>query len=433
MRTLCYLVLFPLLGAACAKEAPPALSAQLDPIAEQYVRLALALGEHDADYVDAYFGPAGWRAEARRRALPLDEITAAADELVAKLRELDTAGAGTLLELRHDFLLAHLQSLAAVSRARGGHDFSFDEESRLIYGFVAPGFAPEHYERALAKLDAALPGEGPIHERYGEFRQQFRIPPDRVEAIVRVGIDACRERTRQHMTLPEGENFTLEFVSGEPWGAYNWYQGGAQGLIQVNMDRTRYLGTSIRLGCHEGYPGHHTFSSLLDELFLQQRGWVEFSVLPLFSPQAVIFEGSGDLAAAIAFPGDARYEFLRDVIVPLTGNESADLDAMRGIDELLHDMRYAGIEAARHYLDGDWSKAETTAWLTKYALVAPEDMDAWFGFTDRYRAYRINYVLGEDLVQRYVERQNPDGDAQGDWQALAGLLSLPPAPRLFAD
>ena len=433
MRTLCYLVLFPLLCASCAKEAPPALSAQLDPIAEQYVRLALALGEHDADYVDAYFGPAAWREEARQRALPLDEITAAADDLTAKLQAIDTAGADTLLGLRHNFLFTHLQSLAAVSRARSGQEFSFDEESRLIYGFVAPSFAPEHYERALTKLDAALPGEGPIHERYREFRQQFRIPSDRVEAIVRAGIDACRERTRQHMTLPEGENFTLEFVSGEPWGAYNWYQGGAQGLIQVNMDRPRYLGTSIRLGCHEGYPGHHTFSSLLDELYLQQRGWVEFSVYPLFSPQAVIFEGSGDLASLVAFPGDARYEFLRDVIVPLTGNESADLDALRSIGELLHDMRYAGIEAARHYLDGDWSKAETVAWLTQYALVAPEEMDAWFGFTDRYRAYRINYVLGEDLVQNYVERNNPDGDTEGDWQALAKLLSLPPAPLLFAD
>jgi hypothetical protein len=433
VRILCYLVLLPLLCASCAREAPPELAQELDPIAEQYVRLALALGEHDADYVDAYFGPAEWREAARERALPLAEITAAADRLVAKLQALDTAEADTVIELRHNFLLAHLRSLATVSRARSGQEFSFDEESRLIYGFVAPSFGPEHYERKLAQLDAVLPGEGPTHERYREFRQQFRIPPDKVEAIVRVGIDACRDQTRQHMVLPEGENFSLEFVTGKPWSAYNWYQGGAQGLIQVNMDRPRYLGTSIRLGCHEGYPGHHTFSSLLDELYLQQKGWVEFSVYPLFSPQAVIFEGSGDLAAAIAFPGDARYQFLRDVIVPITGNDSADFDALREISQLLHDMRYAGIDAARHYLDGDWSKAETVDWLTNYALVAPEDMDAWFGFTDRYRAYRINYVLGEDLVQSYVERNNPDGDAEGNWQALAQLVSLPPAPKLFAD
>ena len=29
----------------------------MDTIAEQYVKLVLALGQHDADYVDAYYGP----------------------------------------------------------------------------------------------------------------------------------------------------------------------------------------------------------------------------------------------------------------------------------------------------------------------------------------------------------------------------------------
>jgi len=422
-----------LLSASCAKEAPANLSAQLDPIAEQYVRLALALGEHDADYVDAYFGPAEWRDAAREEALGLAAITAAADKLVASLEALDTEDAEMLLQLRHNFLLTHLRSLAAVSRVRDGLELSFDEESRLIYGFVAPSYPREHYEKVLARLDAALPGEGPTHERHQAFLQQFRIPDDKVEAVVRKGIEACRERTRQHMVLPEGENFTLEFVSGEPWGAYNWYQGEAQGLIQVNLGRPRYLGTSIELGCHEGYPGHHTFSALLEERYLQQRGWIEFAVLPLFSPQAVIFEGSGDLAAAVAFPGDARYAFLRDEIVPILANETADLDALRAVREMQHEQRYAGIEAARKYLDGDWSKEETTDWLTRFALVPPENIDAWFGFVHRYRAYGINYVLGEDLVRAFVSNENPDGGASGDWAALEKLLSLPPAPMLFAD
>jgi hypothetical protein len=33
-------------------------------ISHEYVRLVLALGRHDADYVDAYYGPAGIKAEA---------------------------------------------------------------------------------------------------------------------------------------------------------------------------------------------------------------------------------------------------------------------------------------------------------------------------------------------------------------------------------
>ena len=38
-------------------------------IAERYVKLVLALGEHDADTVDAYYGPPEWREAAKGRTL----------------------------------------------------------------------------------------------------------------------------------------------------------------------------------------------------------------------------------------------------------------------------------------------------------------------------------------------------------------------------
>jgi len=135
----------------------------------------------------------------------------------------------------------------------------------------------------------------------------------------------------------------------------------------------------------------------------------------------------------VAFPGNERTAFLRDVIAPIAGLESVDFDAASAVREAVKELRYAGIEAARHYLDGDWSKEQTTEWLATYALVGPESIDAWFGFTARYRAYRINYTLGEDLVTAFVRARNPDADPEGDWQVLAELLSLPPTPALFAD
>lgn len=431
MRTFTAMMLI-VLCAACATEAPPDFTDKLDSIAEQYVRLGLALGEHDSDYVDAYFGPPEWREEAADQARTLVDIVVAADELIVRLGALDARSAETLLALRHNYLLTHLRSLATVSRVRDGLILSFDEESELMYGFVAPSFPAEHYDKALQQLGELLPGQGAIHERFRAFREQYRIPDDKVKEIIRKGLDICRERTRQHMALPDGEDFALEFVSGEPWGAYNWYLGKGQGLIQVNLGRPKYLGASIRLGCHEGYPGHHAFSALLEERYLNGLGWIEFSLLPLFSPQGIIFEGSGNLASAVAFPGSERTEFLRDVIAPIAGLEAADLEAAQYIRAATHDLRYAGIEAARHYLDGDWSKAQTIEWLTTYALVGPESIDAWFAFTARYRAYRINYVLGEDLVEGFVRARNPDRDPAGDWLAFAELLSLPPTPALFA-
>jgi len=422
-----------LVCASCTQQPQTDVSTKIDPLAEQYVRLALSLGEHDEHYVDAYFGPEEWREYARANPRSLDDIAATGAALASKVRAIDVSKEEYLIALRQDFIASHLESLSAVARMRAGEELTFDEESKAVYGFVAPTFPVEHYEKALAEMDVLLPGDSPLHERVYEFELQLRVPEDKIEAIVRAGIDECRARTLQRMTLPEGESFVLEMVSGNPWGAYNWYQGNGQGLIQVETTRPKLLDTSITLGCHEGYPGHHAFSSLLEQQFLQQRGWIEFSILPLFSPQGVIFEGSGDFAAKVAFPGASRIKFLRDTIMPIAGIETADLEVAARLDQLKSKNRYATIEAARNYLDGKWDRTQTEAWLTRYALTPPESIDAWFGFTERYRAYRINYVLGEDLVEEFVRRENPDGDEEGNWQALAKLLSYPPTPMLLAQ
>ena len=39
----------------------PAMATSVSEIAEGYVKLALAIGQHDPDYVDAYYGPQEWK------------------------------------------------------------------------------------------------------------------------------------------------------------------------------------------------------------------------------------------------------------------------------------------------------------------------------------------------------------------------------------
>ncbi|MFZ1976510.1 MAG: hypothetical protein WAV76_01025 [Bacteroidota bacterium] len=46
-----------------------------DDTAERYVKLVLALGLHDADTVDAYFGPSEWLEEEKARGRKLDQIS----------------------------------------------------------------------------------------------------------------------------------------------------------------------------------------------------------------------------------------------------------------------------------------------------------------------------------------------------------------------
>ena len=63
------------LAAACLLVAAHGPVAAMSDLAERYVKLVLAVGVHDADYVDAYYGPPEWRAaaaEQRRSIADLD-------------------------------------------------------------------------------------------------------------------------------------------------------------------------------------------------------------------------------------------------------------------------------------------------------------------------------------------------------------------------
>src|SRR5262245_40575637 len=53
-------------------QQPPTSS--MNAIAESYVKLVLAVGQHDPAYVDAYYGPEAWKTEAERQKKPLAQI-----------------------------------------------------------------------------------------------------------------------------------------------------------------------------------------------------------------------------------------------------------------------------------------------------------------------------------------------------------------------
>src|SRR5258705_6897319 len=106
---------------AGAAVRPPALSAQpsnlMNTLAERYVKLVLALGQHDADYVDAFYGPAEWKAEAERQKQPLAGIGAEADLLIAAIPALSEAESrDELVVLRRDYLKRQLEALRARVR-----------------------------------------------------------------------------------------------------------------------------------------------------------------------------------------------------------------------------------------------------------------------------------------------------------------------------
>ncbi|HMI87678.1 MAG TPA: hypothetical protein VK550_26510 [Polyangiaceae bacterium] len=412
---------------ASPSSAQPSPGAILDAAGERYAKLVLALGERDGDYVDAFYGPSAWRDEAKTARKGLDQIRAEATLVLAEVEKARPTE--ELSRLRQSYQVHQLKALLARVAMLSGAKMSFDEESKALYDAVAPHHDDDYFASVVADLDKALPpGQGTLVDRYQAFRKDFVVAPDKLDAVFRKAIDLARARTLAHIQLPPEETFTVEYVTDKPWSGYNWYQGNYRSRIQVNTDLPIYIDRALDLAGHEGYPGHHVYNVLLEKNLVHDRGWVEFSVYPLYSPQSLIAEGSANYGVDVLFSKEERVIWEKENLFPLAGIPAARAEEYYRVLALLEKLAYADNEAARRYLEGSLTFEQTAAWLQKFALATAERALQRVRFIDKYRSYVINYNLGKDLVRAHVESLAPPGDLAKRWQVFGELLSSPRLP-----
>lgn len=409
------------------------LELSMNSIAESYVKLVLKVGQLDTDYVDAYYGPEEWRTAAssfnKADTTVYEKLTSEADSLLTALEALGSQKATELEKLRYRYLYKQIVSAKVKLLMLSGILLGFDEEAKGLYDVEVPQYSEEFFQKIIDELNAVLPGSGSTSERLSEFKKAFIIPKEKLDTVFSAAIDECRRRTARNVKLTEGENFTVEYVSDKPWGAYNWYKGNSFSLIQVNTDLPVYIDRAIDLAAHEGYPGHHLYNSLLEKKMVKENGWMEFSVYPLFSPQSLIAEGSANYGIEVAFPGESRINFEKEILFPLAGLDASKAGEYYKVLELMHGLSYANNHAARNYIDGSLTREETKLWLQKFAMRTPEQSEKSLQFIDKYRSYVINYNLGQDIIKDYIERNGGTADdVERRWKLFENLLSTPQTP-----
>jgi hypothetical protein len=413
------------------KQPSRELDTKMNDIAENYVKVVLKVGQFDPDYVDAYYGPAEWKPGSSFKAdsSTLKHLDAETDALLDRMESLGKYNADELQTLRFRFLYKQMLALKTKIFMLGGGNLSFDQETKALYDAEAPHFNEEHFKKIIDELDKLLPGSGNVTDRFEKFRSQFIIPKDKLDKVFTAAINECRKITLSHIQLPSDENFKVEYVNNKPWSGYNWYKGNSYSLIQVNTDLPIYIDRAVDLAAHEGYPGHHVYNTLLEKNLVRQRNWVEFTVYPLFSPQSLIAEGTANFGIEMAFPGESRIKFEKEVLFPIAGLDSSQADEYYHALKLVDELSYAGNEAARNYLNGDWGKDKTIEWLQKYDLMSKERAEKRIDFINKYRSYVINYNLGKDIVKNYIEKNGgtPDNEAKR-WEIFQRILSTPQTP-----
>jgi hypothetical protein len=384
---------------------------KLNTIAHNYVKLGLAIGAYDADFVDAYYGPDSLRPT--KEVSPqfpkeafLKQVNALQEELKPFLQQ--TGNAGQRARWLNQQLIAYQRRIRIFSSEYS----SFDNESKELFGVVAPVYTESYFKKLVADLDRILPGKGDIPSRFQALAGRFIIPVSKLDTVFKTAIAESRKRTNAHYTLPSPEHFSLEFVKNKSWSGYNWYQGNYNSLIQINTDLQIFIERAIDVASHESYPGHHVYNMLLEKNLYRDKGQVEMSLYPLFSPQSLIAEGSANYGIDVVFPGKDKVAFAKYVLLPLAGLDTTGIDLYFQVLSLKGRLNFVRNEVGRGLLDKTMEEKEALRWLMDYGLNNEETARKSISFIRKYRSYVINYNYGLELIKNYIE-------------AKGGLVTLP--------
>ena len=412
---------------SCAKKEQKTEAQQLNYLAENYVRLGLTIGLYDADFVDAYYGPDSLKpAISKSSIFPKDSLLNLVTELRTSLKN-STEKLNDSSKVRARWMSQQLLAFDRRIRIYSGEFKTFDEESKELFGISAPVYPEEHYKLLLDTLNQLLPGKGTVQDRFQNLANRFIIPENKLDTIFKTTIAEARKSTKAYYSLPETETFMIEYVKDKPWSGYNWYKGNYTSLIQINTDTRIFIERAIDVGSHESYPGHHVYNMLLEKNLYQDKGWVEISLYPLFSPQSFIAEGSANYGIDLVYPGNKKVKFAKEILLPLARLDTAYIANYFNALTIRGKLNYARNEAARGIVNQTMTDQQALDWLIKYCLYNKETALKSISFIKKYRSYVINYNYGQDLVRNYIESNGADTEKR--WEVFEKLLSNPVLPK----
>ena len=370
-----------------------------DPIARDYLLLVLRLDQHAPGLVDAYYGPALLKAAVDVDPLPgparLRDDAAALRERVAA--ELPTGD-------RRTWLSAQLVALEARAADLAGAGLPFAElVARWFDRPIGPG-PEDEMAGAAAALDEIIPGLGPLDARLDAWDDRLTVPIENLSAVVGWLAARFRESASALFGLPDGEDVTVGCVRNQPWGGYNWYDGGRRSRVDLNVDLPIRAWDLPRLVAHESYPGHHLERAWKEAELVDLEGRLEASVLAINTPECLMSEGLANLAVRFAVSpageADLHAELLAraGIIAPPDGS-APEVARLRRILE-----RADRNAAFLRHADGR-SREAVVDYLVTVGRRSPERAAKRLDFIDHplWRTYAVVYAEGESLLGGWLD------------------------------
>ena len=285
----------------------------MDDLGRDYVLLALGVGRLQEGIVDSYYGPPELAAEAEARAAGATQLAGEA----GRLRELAAADPAPQRGLWLDRQLVALETLA---RRLAGEELDYIDEVERCFDARPVATPSAEYEAVHRTLDQLLPAGPSLRERVDERGRQLTIPTDRVREIADWLVGEIRSDSDGHFRAPAGESLSVELVTNEPWGGYNWYDGNLHSRVQINTDLPVRASSLIGLLTHETFPGHHLEHTSKEQRLARDQGRVEATVMLINTPEAFISEGLAEVGGRYVID-DERWDELFEGICKRAGIE----------------------------------------------------------------------------------------------------------------
>jgi hypothetical protein len=229
--------------------------------------------------------------------------------------------------------------------------------------------------------------------------------------------------TREKFDLPEEESFTVEFVSNQPWSAYNWYLGGYRSRIDLNTDLPARISWLADLIAHEAYPGHHTELSIKEAMLVRQRNYQEHVITLINAPSCVIAEGIATTALAAVLSDAELEDWYRKEILPRAGMSHVDAKTILEVNHASRKLAGVAGNAAFMLHDRQNSPDEISRYVQEFNLSTEKEAAKTIEFISNplYRSYIFTYHVGRELLEELFAAGDRD-------RYFARLLEEPVTP-----
>lgn len=400
----------------------------IDVLAADYVRLALHLHNHDPNpYI--YIGDKMLQEDIRNAKRPLADLDIAFHALRDRLKDIGGGGCAQS-ETRRGLLLDRADALITRSAILQGRcPDSFEGEVEALYSVTVLDYDEAHFRTLANELARVIPGTGPLPERMVAFREGFRIPPDTVEAVVVKTLEEAQMRTRAHLDLPDTEGVSLKMNNFGEFGAFAEYTGTGHTNVHFSTKMAFHVDRIVELATHEAYPGHHVQALLLEAELVKRRGWIEWTMLPLFGAHTIVAEGAANYGIGLSFSREERIAYDREVVLPMAGlaHLEGQLEDYHRYVDYVERLNYARNEATRRFLYQGWDRDKAVRWLMEFGLETREIAEQRLTLIAGYRSYVVTYNSGLDWVRGQIERDDAPNTAE-KWQRLRALFETPVMP-----